>query len=283
LQDEEFIELKKGLDTQTWSATETVQNLHSTFAILGFPRSITCDNGQPFSSAEFYDFCERFAIKIFHTPPFWPQANGLVEKQNSGIKKRLQISKAMDSKSWQDDLLLDYLVMYRSTPQDTTGKSPFELMFGRKMKDKIPQFLSPVSGKLDEEARAQDQKQKEKGREVADRKRRAREPSIEEGDRVVMRNIPGIKLTPNFGSEVYTVKKRDHGDCIIASESEGVERRRNVTALKKIHMPAPAEPIHPPILSTPQQPATPPPEDQRQPRRSHRVPTYKRGRVSEQM
>lgn len=72
------------------SAMETVQSLHEVFATLGFPRSITCDSGQPFSSEEFKTFNDEFGIKIFHSPPFWPQANGLVEKQNTGIKKCLQ-------------------------------------------------------------------------------------------------------------------------------------------------------------------------------------------------
>jgi transposase InsO family protein len=98
-----------------------------TFVTWEFPRSMTCDNGQPFSSAEFKEFYSSYSIEIFHAPPPCPQANGLVGRQTSGIKKRLQISKASSLKSWQDDLLIDYLVMYRSTPQDRTEKSPSSL------------------------------------------------------------------------------------------------------------------------------------------------------------
>ena len=249
------------------SATETVKSLHHTFAILGFPRSMTCDNGQPFSSSEFKDFCDTFGIKIFHSPPFWPQANGLVEKQNTGIKKRLQISKAAGT-NWQDDLLLDYLTMYRSSPQDTTGKTPFELMFGRQMRDKLPTLLKPVSSEMDKQVRERDNRLKEKGKEVADKKRRARESDIAVGDKVLLKNLPGIKLTPNFGKDTFTVKSVDKGDCTIVSDSEGFERRRNITALKKIYPPHPTATTSSSTISTspPQvqaEPSKPPSKRQR--------------------
>lgn len=224
------IKIQSGL-----TAGETNKSFLQTFSVFGFPRSITCDNGQPFSSAEFIEMCDTYGIKIFHAPPRWPQANGLVERQNVGIKKRLQISKASGSKSWQDDLLIDYLVMYRSTPQDTTGKSPFELMFNRKMKDKIPLLLQPQEGDLDQEVRAKDKAAKERMKATADKKRGAKESNITEGDKVLLRNLPGNKLTTNFGPEVYTViKASENGDYVIKSDESGVERRRNITALKRV-------------------------------------------------
>jgi hypothetical protein len=225
------IRLQSGL-----TAKETTRSLRQTFATLGFPRSVTCDNGQPFSSEEFKEFCETFDIKIFHTPPFWPQANGLVEKQNTGIKKRLQISKANASKDWESDLLFDYLVMYRSTPHDTTGRSPFELMFGRKMKDKIPTILEPVDGDLDAEVRERDTRKKEAGKTAADKRRRATETDIQPGDEVLLRNNQKAnKLSTNFGPVKYTVTEIRGSDCKIVSKDEGVERRRNITALKKLY------------------------------------------------
>ena len=175
----------------------------------------------------------KIHTKHTHTPSFWPQANGLVEKQNTGIKKRLQISKAMGSESWQDDSLINYLVMYRSTPQDTTGKSPFELMFNRKMRDKLPIFMEPQRGELDEEVRLRDEMKKEKMKEIADRKRRARESTIKTGDKVLLKNLPGNKLTTNFDQELYTAVEVNERDCVVVSAASGVQRRRNIVALKK--------------------------------------------------
>ena len=100
-----------------------------------------------------------------------------------------KISKAMGSKSWQDDLMINYLVMCRSTPKETTGKSPFEIMFNRKMRDKLPIFMEPQRGELDKEVRLRDEMKKEKMKEIADRKRRAKESTIKTGDKVLMKNL----------------------------------------------------------------------------------------------
>lgn len=252
------------------TAQETIRSLRYSFAMLGFPRSITCDNGQPFSSGEFQDFCKSYGIKIFHAPPFWPQANGMVERQNRGIKKQLQISKAKGSKSWENDLMLDYLVMYRSSPHETTGKSPFELMFNRQMKDKLPSLLTPVNSELDEEVRRRDTFLKEKGGRLADSRRRARDPDIQVGDKVLMKNLPGIKLTPNFGSETFTVKTKKNADCTIVSNSDGSEKRRNITALKKIPNPLPRDTL---VLSQ-SLPQVPPDPSEPTPKRLRHPPKH---------
>ena len=44
---------------------------------------------------------------------------------------------------------------YRAAPHKTTGLSPYEMMFGRKIKTKLPQNLPKKKGSdRDEEARA---------------------------------------------------------------------------------------------------------------------------------
>ena len=42
---------------------------------------------------QFATFCDTYGAKIHHTPPLYAQADGLVERVNRGIKKRLQITK----------------------------------------------------------------------------------------------------------------------------------------------------------------------------------------------
>lgn len=225
-----FVDIKIQSGT---TAEETIRSLQQIFPLLGYPDSITCDNGPPFNSKEFNSFCYHHAIRIHHTPPLFAQANGLVERQNRGIKKRLQISYLSNSRNWQDDLLVDYLTMYRSTPQETTGKSPYELLFGRQMKDKIP-ILRRTSSINDDEIRERDKQAKEKMKKNADKKRRAKESTIAEGDKVFLQNKPGDKLTSNFSPEIYTVTRLKAGDCLVKSDKSGVIRRRHVSALKKI-------------------------------------------------
>lgn len=217
------------------TAAETIGSLQEIFPILGYPESLTTDNGEPFVSGEFQDFCKNWAIKLIHTPPLYAQANGLVERVNRGIKKRLQISNIEGRKEWKSDLLVNYLVMYRSTIHKTTGKSPYELMFGRKMKEKIPFFNGNVV-QTDDEVREHDQDQKRKIKQRADASRGAKESDLEVGDKVFLKSKPGEKLTPNFNPEMYTVQERKDGDCEVKSDENGVVRRRHITFLKKAHV-----------------------------------------------
>lgn len=121
------------------TAAETIGVLKEMFSRLGIPASITADNGKQFTSEEFKAFAQELGIKIFNTIPYWPQQNGEVERQNRDILKRLKISQSQKS-DWRNDLL-QYLMMYNSTPHSTTGKSPSELFYGRQFRDKIPSAI----------------------------------------------------------------------------------------------------------------------------------------------
>ena len=44
-----------------------------------------------------------------------------------------------------------YLASYRAAPHKTTGKSPYEMMFNRKMVTKLPQAKIKIYEKLDKE------------------------------------------------------------------------------------------------------------------------------------
>ena len=46
-----------------------------------------------------------------------------------------------------------YLASYRAAPQKTTGKSPYELMFNRKMMTKLPQLPIMPNKKFNQEVR----------------------------------------------------------------------------------------------------------------------------------
>ena len=81
---------------------------------------------------------EDNGIEHRKTTPLWPQANGEVERQNKSVLKRMKIAQA-EGKEWKKEIH-KYLVAHRSTPHTTTGVSPAELLFGRKMHTKLPEL-----------------------------------------------------------------------------------------------------------------------------------------------
>lgn len=121
---------------------------------------------------------------------------------------------------------------YNIREHSITQKAPLELMMGRPVKDKLPN--KEISCKnQDEEMRDRDSLQKLKGKLYADKKRKAKDSSIEPGDEVLELNREKGKLEPTFKTNKFKVLRREGAEVIIENEN-GIEYRRNVAHLKKI-------------------------------------------------
>ncbi|KAJ8977867.1 hypothetical protein NQ317_004776 [Molorchus minor] len=192
------------------TSSSTIEVLREIFSRLGLPESITADNGRQFCSNDFTLFCKENNIILYHTIPYWPQQNGEVERQNRSILKRIKISQST-GRNWKHDLT-DYLTMYNSTPHCTTGKTPSELFFGRQFRDKLPSIPNIPQTCIDEEVKDRDKLEKAKGKENADRKRRAVESSID---------------------YEHTVVEKEGGDITVKNNDTGEEYRKNIVHLKK--------------------------------------------------
>lgn len=129
-----------------------ISRLKEMFARHGMPNVIMCDNGTQFANNKLYEWANINGFKIVHSAPLWPQANGEVERQNRSLLKRLKIAHA-EKREWKEELL-DHLLMYRSIPHSTTGVFPAEMLFGRKIKTKMPEIIGDRI--LDEETRERD-------------------------------------------------------------------------------------------------------------------------------
>lgn len=123
--------------------------------------------------------------------------------------------------------------MYHNTPHSTTGKPPAELFFGRLLRDKIPHVQDPL---YDADVRDKDFLEKKKGKEYADKKRRARSCSLEIGDKVLVKNQrPANKLDTKFKQQEHTVVSVDGGDGLVQNDDNDKVIRRNIVHLKKIN------------------------------------------------
>ena len=91
-----------------------------------------------------------------------------------------------------------YLVAYRSTPHTTTGVSPAELLFGRKMRAKLPELKQEST---ESEMRDRDGEMKAKAKQYADKKRSAQESDLVPGDKVLVKQERKNKLSTPFAPE----------------------------------------------------------------------------------
>ena len=102
-----------------------------------------------FVSEEFESFVQAHGVEHPRTTPLWPYVNGEVEHQNRSLLKSLQLAN-LEGKNWRTELVT-WLVAYQSTPQATTGVTPFYLMFGREMRRNLPELRRETIEVLREE------------------------------------------------------------------------------------------------------------------------------------
>ena len=118
--------------TKGTTSKESIGCLQHLFSTFGLPVSIVSDNGPGFVSAEFEDFIQKCGIRHIKTAIYKPSTNGLAERMVQTFKRALKAS------SEPLKLTIDrFLFNYRMTPHATTGVSPAELMFGRKLRSRL--------------------------------------------------------------------------------------------------------------------------------------------------
>uniref|UniRef100_A0A1I8BP70 RNA-directed DNA polymerase n=1 Tax=Meloidogyne hapla TaxID=6305 RepID=A0A1I8BP70_MELHA len=113
----------------TTSAKESIKNLEWAFSHYGFPKTIVSDNGSPFQSYEFKNYCKSKGINQVYSPPYHPQSNGQVERFVDYFKRMMK--KNWGKSNWLQEVLLNY----RATPHESlNGKSPAEEFLNKKLR-----------------------------------------------------------------------------------------------------------------------------------------------------
>ena len=101
----------------------------------GYPEEVVSDCGSVFMSDRFARYLRSVGIRHVRATPYHPQASGQVERANKLVKSALQTA-SLEKADWSEYLQL-FLLNYRSTVQATTGRSPAELLHGRRMRTKL--------------------------------------------------------------------------------------------------------------------------------------------------
>jgi hypothetical protein len=115
----------------------------------------------------------------------------------------------------------------------TTNQVPSDVMFGRRLRRNLPLARDAVVTIDVEEMRERDRDEKQKAKEREDRKRGAREHSLEPGDKVVTKRANKRKGESNFDPTELEVVATRRGD-ITMRRPDGSEMKRNITMVKKL-------------------------------------------------
>ncbi|XP_040182565.1 uncharacterized protein LOC120915829, partial [Rana temporaria] len=112
---------------------ETVaEALVKVFSRVGFPKEVLSDQGTQFTAEVTQQIWKTCGVKSLTSSPYHPQTNGLCERFNGTLKQMLK-SFTGAYKDWER-FLPHLLFAYREVPQESTGFSPFELLYGRRVR-----------------------------------------------------------------------------------------------------------------------------------------------------
>ena len=103
------------------------------FCMVGPPDEIISDNGSDFKSQLMTQVTTALGIRQSFSSPYHHQTVGLVERFNGTLKSMM---KTLDEEQWKiwDKYIPYFCFAYREVPQDSTGFSPFELLYPHKVK-----------------------------------------------------------------------------------------------------------------------------------------------------
>ena len=88
------------------------------------------DGGPQFASHQFESLLRKYHIQNRIASPYHPQANGQVESINKVIEAILTKTVRSHRRDWADRLP-EALWAYRTTWRNTTGFSPYDLVYGK--------------------------------------------------------------------------------------------------------------------------------------------------------
>ncbi|KAK3910790.1 Retrovirus-related Pol polyprotein from transposon 412 [Frankliniella fusca] len=136
---EAFSAWPEAIPLRTLQAPEVANALVSqVFSRLGAPYELVTDQGSTFESALFKEVMAIYKTRKCHISVGRPASNGKVENYIRSLTRQIAVLAVEQPGNWPD-LLPHVLHAYRASVNDTTGFSPYEILYGRPMR--VPQDL----------------------------------------------------------------------------------------------------------------------------------------------
>ena len=203
-----FMEIFKVQSMTTKVVIEKIKDVCSRY---GVPEQIVSDNGKSFISEEFKDFAKDFGFELITSSPKYPESNGKAESAVKMAKKIL-----IKSSDWKKALM-----DYHASPIVAVGKSPAEMMYGRRIRTCLPATSEMLKRADDELVKNEIRKQKEKQKEYYDRNAGRNLKELKPGNNAWMKPLKKGKA-----KKVIIEKKLPHRSYL-AKDEQGQIYRRN--------------------------------------------------------
>jgi transposase InsO family protein len=107
-----------------------IKFLFELFVCYGLPREVIIDRGSQFTAHKIMSTLRNYHIKHRVTSPYHPREKGQVESTNKFLEAILKKTVSTNCQNWVAKLP-NSLWSYRTTWSNTTGYSPYHLVFGK--------------------------------------------------------------------------------------------------------------------------------------------------------
>ena len=247
-----FTRYAQAFPTRNQTARTTVEVLFNNCIVhYGFPLLIQSDQGANVESQLIKQLCSIAGIKKSRTTPYHPMGNDTTERFNITLLDMLGTLDPIKKTDWK--LYVSLLVhAYNCTRHETTGHSPFFLMFGRhprlpinmaldmdlqQDKKNLSSYISCLRKRLQESYNLASKNIKQRQRKqntYLDTK--VRGATIQIGDRVLFRQLAfegKQKLADKWKNYVYIVHRQPNSDIpvFVLKKEDGRNLLQPITSL----------------------------------------------------
>lgn len=109
------------------------------FTLFGLPKEVQSDQGSNFMSGLFQQVIYELGVKQIRSSAYHPESQGALERFHSTLKTMIRTYCLENERDWDEGVHL-LLFAARESVQESTGFSPFELVFGHQVRGPLSLF-----------------------------------------------------------------------------------------------------------------------------------------------
>nr|XP_054769552.1 uncharacterized protein LOC129277391 [Lytechinus pictus] len=224
------------------TAKTVVQALVQFFTRYGLPKEIQSDQGSNFMSGIFQQVMKELGIKQIKSSAYHPQSQGALERNHQTLKTMIRAYCEDYPDDWDKGISF-LLFATRDSPNESTGFSPFELVYGHEVRgplklikerfmvqdddvnllDYVSKFRERLSKACDV---AKEHLKVSQGKMKAEADKNAKERSFKPGDKVlVLLPLQGEPLKARFNGPYIVKKKLNDVNYVISTPDQRKSQR----------------------------------------------------------